>query len=120
VILDTNAILMPFQFKLNLDSELTRLLGQYEIIIPNTVIEELENISSSANSPKEISAALALAGRFNIEQVINKGDNAIFELAMRYKAIVLTNDKLLKKRLHDNGLKTISLKSKTHLVLDEF
>ena len=33
VILDSNAILMLFEFSIDLRSELTRLLGKYEVII---------------------------------------------------------------------------------------
>ncbi|MBA3043927.1 twitching motility protein PilT, partial [archaeon] len=40
VILDSNALLMVFQFRINIESELSRLLGKYEIVIPTTVKNE--------------------------------------------------------------------------------
>ncbi|UCH89144.1 MAG: twitching motility protein PilT [Thermoplasmata archaeon] len=119
VILDTNALLMPFQFKLNLDSELTRLLGQYEIIIPSSVIAELENLYREKQKPRWIKSALSLAKKYQIEHVNGSGDDAICKAAQESNAIVVTNDKALKKRLKSRGVRTIWLKSKTHLVLDE-
>ena len=38
IILDTNALFIPFEFRINLDSELKRLFGVYEIIIPTCVL----------------------------------------------------------------------------------
>ena len=46
IILDTNALFVPFKFKLNLDSELKRLFGDYQIIIPSCVLNELKRLST--------------------------------------------------------------------------
>jgi rRNA-processing protein FCF1 len=119
VILDTNALLMPFQFKLNIDSELTRLLGQYEIIIPSSVTDELKRLERSDKRTAYIKPALILANNFEIRPTTELGDRAVFLMAVELQAIVVTNDKELKNRLHSEGIQTISLKSKTHLVLDE-
>ena len=119
VILDTNAVLMPFQFNINLDSELKRLLGQYEIIIPNIVIEELNNLAAGPKPPREIRSALTLASRYRQITVSSRGDAAVFELAEAQNAIVVTNYKALKHRLLKAGIKTISLRGKNHLILNE-
>jgi rRNA-processing protein FCF1 len=118
VILDANALLMPFQFNINLDSELTRLLGSYKVIIPTSVIDELNRLASSGEPPAWIKPALSLAQKYEKEPVSGLGDEAIFTLACKYKAIVVTNDRILRSRLRSNGLKTISLRGRTHLVID--
>jgi len=41
VLLDTNALLMPFQFRVNLETELTRLMGPRHRD-PRAVLTELE------------------------------------------------------------------------------
>src|SRR5438309_11102935 len=41
VLLDTNALLMPFQFHVHLEAELHRLLGDDEIAVPSLVLSEL-------------------------------------------------------------------------------
>jgi rRNA-processing protein FCF1 len=88
------------------------------VIIPSSVLDELNNLASRDKAPAWINSAIKLAGKFKTEIVQGKGDDAIFDLACKYKAIVLTNDKELKKRLKSEGLQTIYLKSKTHLMLD--
>ena len=125
VILDTNALLMPFQFKLNLESELDRLLGSYSIIIPSVVIDELEKLSKSNSYAR---SALQLAKKYEILELENtlippkklehNIDFAIVALAKKLDAIVLTNDKILRANLRKENLKTVFLKSSTHLEID--
>lgn len=118
VILDANALLMPFQFNINLDSELTRLLGSYQIIVPTSVLDELNRLAGSGDPPAFIKPALSLARKYHKEPVSGLGDEAIFTLACKHKAVVVTNDKVLRNRLRSNGLRTISLRGRTHLVID--
>ncbi len=125
VILDTNALLMIFQFKLNIESELDRLLGSYSIIIPSGVVAELEKLVETV---PEAQAALRLSERYKIIELetdlapIKKSDDhvdlAIVALAEKLNAIVVTNDKQLRSNLKTKNLKTIYLKSKSHLELN--
>ena len=125
VILDTNALLMFFPFKLNLEAELDRLLGVYRVVIPSVVVTELEKLSKSVPDAK---AALQLSKKYEIMELDpnqltnnksgNDADLAIIALASQLKAIVVTNDKILRSNLKSQNLKSIYLKSKTHLELD--
>lgn len=125
VILDTNALLMFFQFKLNLEAELDRLLGGYRVVIPSVVVTELEKLSKSVPEAK---VALQLSKQYEIIELDptqltnnNSGDDAdleIIALASQLKAIVVTNDKILRSNLKSKNLRTIYLKSKTHLEID--
>src|SRR2546430_10756466 len=60
VLLDTNALLMPFQFRVNLETELNRLMGSADIAIPRPVRTELELL---AERDRNAQAALRLAAR---------------------------------------------------------
>src|SRR5206468_5929763 len=42
VLLDANALLMPFQFQVHLDAELRRVVGDVEIAVPTPVLAELD------------------------------------------------------------------------------
>lgn len=116
---------MPFQFNINLESELDRLLGSYRIIIPSVVLQELSKLSLTN---KHARAALDLAKKYeimDIEEVLDSISNyqgeidlAIIALAVKLKAIVVTNDKNLRNSLHTWKLSSIYLKSKSHLELD--
>jgi rRNA-processing protein FCF1 len=113
VILDTNALLMPFQFGINLDVELERLLGDCEVLVPSSVFEELALLEQK----KLAKAARSLASKFKMLEVEGKGDEAIISAAKSQKAVVVTNDRELIERLKAIGIKVAFLRSRSHLVL---
>lgn len=114
VVLDTNALLMPFEFSLNIDSELRGLLGSCEILVPGSMLRELKRSGS-----KYAKAALELSKRYRIVETEKQGDDGVLDVAIRFGAIVVTNDSELRKRLHEKKIRTIHLRSRSHLVLDE-
>lgn len=113
VVLDTNALMMPFQFNINLDSELERLLGPFEGIVPSSVLEELDGMK-----PERLAkAAKALASKYKLFDTDEKGDAAVLSVAKRLRAVVVTNDKQLGTKLKALKLPVVSLRSRTRLVL---
>ena len=48
VVLDANALMMPFQFGINIDIELGRLMPGCEIVVPSSVMIELEAVLKMA------------------------------------------------------------------------
>ncbi len=115
VVLDTNALLLPFQFRVNLEAELRRLLGDPEIYVPSPVLEELKGL---ARSVREARAALKLAGKFRIVEVPGDADDAVLEAASRLKAVVVSNDAALLRRLKAARIPRIFLRSRSHLVAE--
>jgi len=113
VILDTNALLMQFEFKIDLEDELTRLLGAFEILIPSSVLDELKNIKD-----KHVKPALDLASKYKTVETEKKGDESILFLAKKLKAVVVTNDGELRRRLKEVGIKVIYLRQKSFLDMD--
>jgi rRNA-processing protein FCF1 len=113
VVLDTNALLMIFQFKINIEGELERLLGNFEILIPSAVITELNCICS-----QEARAALSLSARYTEVESHGMGDDAILATAVAMTAVLVTNDKPLIKRAKNSGLGIIRLRQKKYLVLE--
>ncbi|MDH7509139.1 MAG: twitching motility protein PilT [Methanomassiliicoccales archaeon] len=110
VVLDTNALLMPFECSLNIDLELRRLIGECEVHVPSPVLGELKR---SRN--KYAKAALDLARKYMIDPTDQQGDDAIVELALKLNAFVVTNDKYLISKLSARGIRVIVLRSKNHL-----
>ncbi len=115
VILDSNALMMPFQFGLNITVELTRLLGRCEIIVPSSIISELSSLSKHRASAK---AGLALSKKFRVFQTKEKGDKSIIEAAVALDAAVVTNDTDLLEKLKALGILRIRLRSRSHLVIE--
>ncbi len=114
LVLDSNGLLMPFQFRLNIDREIERLLGEVRVLVPSSVLGELNRMGS-----KEAKSALALASKYEAVQTALSGDDAVIEVAERFSAAVLTNDRELIGRLKAKGIPVLRLRSGRFLVMSE-
>jgi rRNA-processing protein FCF1 len=114
VVLDANALFMPFQFNVNIDRELQRLFGEIPVLVPSSVLGELAN-SADANAK----AALALARKYPVAETELRGDDAVIDVARQRSAAVLTNDRELISRLRDAGIPVVRLRSGRYLVFRE-
>lgn len=125
VILDSNALFVPFQFKIDLISELDDLLKRrYELILLSPVKQELEALASkgSPKMRKMASSALKLAEKCTgVELKVPETalvDDAIIEAAEDFGAVVFTNDRQLRRRLRDISVPVIYLRQKSRLAID--
>ncbi len=114
VVLDTNALMMPFEFRINLDFELERLLGSPKCVIPSCVVGELKRL---ARENRHARAALQLASRYEVIDVSAPGDKGVKEAAKLTGGYVLTNDRKFIDELVGEGVRVISLKN-NHLVIE--
>ena len=121
VILDSSAIIMLFEFSIDLEDEITRLVGKHHTIVPKPVFNELEFLSEHGTGKKKIfaKASLKLIERYDIVDVSSKNaDDGVFLLAEQTNGVAVTNDKDLKKRLKEISLPVIFLRSKKRLVME--
>jgi hypothetical protein len=134
VIVDTNALLIPGEFGVDIFEELARL-GYVHIIVPKMVLTELDRLRQSPGlKGKEKTAANvgyslvlkyahAEPDRFNVTINEEEGggegnidtDEWIVMLALKKKAAVLTNDELLMRKLSKAGIATVYLRGKNRL-----
>jgi rRNA-processing protein FCF1 len=122
VVLDSSAILMIFEFSIDIEKELARILGSYKIIVPKTIFTELKNLSEQGSGKKKQIAkpALKFVERYEIVEDTSKfGDDSVIELAKKYNGIVFSNDKELRKKSRKEKLKTICLRGKKYLIISE-
>src|SRR5437773_10982074 len=113
VLLDTNALLMPFQFRVNLETELTRLMGSADIAIPRPVRIELELL---AERDRNVQAALRLAARYRVIEASGSYVDALHDLGASHRAVVGTNDHPLLDRLRAVTSARIFPRSRYHMV----
>lgn len=120
VILDSSSILMLFEFSIDLEDELTRLLGKFQILIPRPISDELIFLSKHKKGKKNLNAksALDLVKKYEISEADGRGDDSVLFLAKKHNGIVVTNDKDLRRRAKELNLKTIYLREKSRLLLD--
>lgn len=114
VLLDTNALLMPFQMGIDIEEEVLREMGRCRIIVPQIVLGELRAMGSSL---RDGSAALKFAQRFEVMETVGLGDDAIVDLAIRTDGTVVTGDRELIKRLHAARLRVLRPRQKKRLEL---
>lgn len=125
VVLDSNFLMLPMVRRINLASELDRLLTvNYELIVPRCVVEEL-NALANRGSPIErrrARFALKLLSELKAEVVdIPCGagvDNAILQGASTRGWVVATNDAELRSKLRGRGVPVIYLRGGKKLVLE--
>jgi uncharacterized protein len=118
VILDTNALMVPEQFGVDIFSELDRL-GYRQCLVPSPVKRELKTLSTVAKGLDRTAArvGLSLSGRCEIIEAQGEADSVIEEIAVREGAAVFTNDRALKKRLFSKGITVLYLRQGQYLEL---
>jgi len=114
IVFDTNALLMPFEFGTNPYEGASQAVPGAELITLEKCINELKGLQ-----PLNWESILTLGlknGLKIIKSSINglSVDNTIVEFAKREKAIVLTQDKLLKKKLLNNSLRVLIMRQKKY------
>ncbi len=119
VLLDTNALMMPSQFRIDLFEELRDLLGAYEPVVLVEVVEELRRLSGGHGKD-------AAAARLGLEMsrkctIVESGseegtvDGRISGYAGQHGGMVLTNDRALRNQLLIQRIPVISLKNQKKL-----
>jgi rRNA-processing protein FCF1 len=119
IILDTNFLMLPIQFKIDIFAEIEMLVeGKYELCIMEGTIKELETLSGSKGKDSvPAKLALELIERRGIKTLKAKKshvDDAILEVAGKNTAVA-TNDRKLIKKLKDKNIKVVYLRSKNRL-----
>lgn len=124
VLLDANALMMQFQFYLDIERELQRVIpGPFTIVVPSSVVDELQVLGEHANqkTAEEARLSIALAKTFKVIEAPGTGDQAIIKLAEKLgNTVVVTNDKLLRARLRAKGIPNVHMRSKAFLSVEGF
>ena len=124
IIIDTNFLMLPFQFKIDIFSEFNRICNfSYKLHIFEQSMNELKNIigKQSGKSKKAAQFALKLIKLKNISIIASSPkdvDSLILENPDK-DAIVATQDMHLKKKLLEKGASVIILRQKKYLKLLE-
>lgn len=121
--MDTNFLMIPGQFKVDIFSELKRLINEpFDVYIHESTVGELEKFSKGNTKAKlHANVALKLIKQKNLKRLANSvnekyTDDLILE-GVTSKDIVCTQDQVLKRRLKafHKGIRLITLKSKKYL-----
>ncbi|MDK2891196.1 MAG: uncharacterized protein PWR21_1828 [Methanoculleus sp.] len=121
VLLDTNALLMPAQFGIDLYDGLMALFGDFEPITLEEVVGEVSGLARGRG--RDAAAArvgLAMARRSKIVpsgSTAERVDDRVVEYARREGCTVVTNDRELRNALLDEGIDVVSMRRERTLEL---
>ncbi|HKN07594.1 MAG TPA: hypothetical protein VJ021_08380 [Thermoplasmata archaeon] len=113
--MDANALLFPARTRFPLESEVDRLRPGARIVVPSSVIYELERLVT--RGVPDARTALALARRFPVLPVSGRGDAAVLDAAVRHRAWVVTADRSLAERLRSRGINVLVPRDRHRLEL---
>lgn len=125
IILDTNFLLIPAQYKVDIFSEIDRICHfNYKLAIFDKTLDELKKIRGKKESKSNVNLTLKLikAKGLNILNSDLKDktvDMAILGYAALSQSIVATQDSALKQSLRAKQVKIITLRQKKYLILIE-
>ena len=122
ILLDTNFILIPAKFRVDIYAEIGRIMDTpYEIYVLDKSLDELESIIETQKGKEKAAArlgkAILKAKKPKTLKTTSKDyvDNIILGLD---GYIVATLDHDLRAKLKKRGVRTIVLRQKRYLVLD--
>jgi len=125
VILDSNFLFVPLEFKIDIFEEIQNILGgRIKFIVLSSTIEELKKILASGKNKlsRQASFALELAKKCEILKVERfpgeSNDDVIVRVAKKFKCAVATNDRTLKRTLRNMGIAVIYVREKSRLEME--
>lgn len=121
VILDTNFLLIPHQFRIDVLREIDKLLEEaHRIVVSEPIMAELRGLAAQRGKGG-VAARVALEGikKKGIEVMpseIRNGDEWIVDYAGKNPGtIVCTNDIELRRRLRKSGARVIVMRTRTKI-----
>ena len=125
VLLDTNFLLVPIRFGVDVFAEAERALNQLvELTVSTGVLGELEALKEGAGPrfKRDLEFALSLASRCVIvEDNPHDGetvDDHLIRLASSGGYLVATTDSDLRRRLRRSGVRVLYLRQRRYIELD--
>ena len=125
VILDSNFLLIPSQFKIDIFESMMHLLNQrYEPIILSSTLHELQTMGQrgSPKLRKQVQIALKLAQKCHMVEAERgkdeTNDDVIIRIATEWRSPVATNDRELIRKLRNQNVPVIFMRGKSRLELE--
>ena len=120
IIVDSCGWVAIIDANINFELELERMFGSFDLILLDSVDNELQNLD--LDRPRRKSLLLDMLRNKSTlvsSNISSHTDDYIFDLASKGSYSVLTIDKILKKRLYQNGISVIEVAKSNHLRLIE-
>ena len=121
VVIDTNFFMVPFQFNVDIITELENLLPSYKLTTPSFVINELKGLKNNNKGKTRLNANLALklanSSKVEIKDISLLENETVDDALLRVSEVLATNDIELKNRAKNKGITIVYLRQKNILLL---
>ena len=122
VVIDTNFFMVPFQFNVDIITELENLLPSYKLTTPSFVINELKGLKKNNKGKIRLNANLALklanSSKVEIKDISLLENETVDDALLRVSEVLATNDIELKKRAKDKGITVAYLRQKKYIAVE--
>lgn len=127
VVLDTNFLLVPVQFAIDVFAEAEKILERRpHFVILDSVAEEIDarlETPRSHTETRQFTVAKRLTERCELVQVDEKMqtlpvDLQILEYATMQRAVIATNDRNLRKKARKRGIPVLMVRGRKRLILE--
>lgn len=122
VVIDTNFFMVPFQFNVDIITELEKLLPSYKLTTPSFVINELKGLKRNKNTKIRLNANLALklanSSKVEIKDISLLENETVDDALLRVSEVLATNDIELKNRAKDKGITVAYLRQKKYIAVE--
>ena len=122
VVIDTNFFMVPFQFNVDIITELEKLLPSYKLTTPSFVINELKGLKRNNKGKIRLNANLALklvnSSKVEIKDISLLENETVDDALLRVSEVLATNDIELKNRAKEKGITVAYLRQKKYIAVD--
>ena len=122
VVIDTNFFMVPFQFNVDIITELENLLPSYKLTTPSFVINELKGLKRNNKGKTRLNANLALklanSSKVEIKDISLLENETVDDALLRVSEVLATNDIELKNRAKDKGITVVYLRQKKYIAVE--
>ena len=122
VVIDTNFFMVPFQFNVDIITELEKVLPSYKLTTPSFVINELKGLKKNNKGKIRLNANLALklanSSKVEIKDISLLENETVDDALLRVSEVLATNDIELKKRAKSKGITVVYLRQKNYITVD--
>ncbi|MBQ2227310.1 MAG: twitching motility protein PilT [Methanobrevibacter sp.] len=122
VVIDTNFFMVPFQFNVDVITELENTLPSYKLTTPSFVINELKGLKNNSKGKTRMNANLALklanSSKVEIKDISLLENETVDDALLRVSEVLATNDIELKNRAKDKGITVVYLRQKKYIAVD--
>jgi len=122
VVIDTNFFMVPFQFNVDIITELEKVLPSYKLTTPSFVINELKGLKRNNKGKIRLNANLALklanSSKVEIKDISLLENETVDDALLRVSEVLATNDIELKKRAKAKVITIVYLSQKNYITVD--